>query len=62
MGITIHYRGTMDDIAQIETMEDRVLDLAFSLGGKATLSGSMLASFSSRIVSNCAIAFEYRRR
>ncbi|KAA1257983.1 hypothetical protein LF1_04740 [Rubripirellula obstinata] len=35
MGITIHYRGTMDDIIQVETMENRVLDLVFSLGGRA---------------------------
>lgn len=37
MGISIHYRGTIDDLEQIETMEDRVLDLTFSLGGRATI-------------------------
>lgn len=37
MGITIHYRGTMDDITKVESMEDRVLDLVFSLGGRATI-------------------------
>ncbi len=33
MGVTIHFRGTMNDIQQIETMEDRILDLVLSLGG-----------------------------
>lgn len=37
MGITIHYRGTMDDVSQIEDMEDRVIDLAVALGGRATV-------------------------
>jgi hypothetical protein len=33
MGITIHYQGTIDDLSQVETMEDRLLNLVFSLGG-----------------------------
>lgn len=37
MGITIHYRGTMDDVSQIEDMEDRVIDLAVAMGGRATV-------------------------
>jgi len=37
MGVTIHYCGTLDDIGRIEEMEDRVIDLVFSLGGKATI-------------------------
>lgn len=37
MGITIHFRGTIDDLNQVEEFEDRVLDLVFSLGGKATV-------------------------
>ncbi|MCU0714044.1 MAG: hypothetical protein MUC43_18450 [Pirellula sp.] len=30
MGITIHYRGTIDDVAKVETMEDR-MDRALSI-------------------------------
>ena len=37
MGVTIHYRGTVDDLERIEEMEDRVVDLAFALGGRATV-------------------------
>ena len=37
MGIAIHYRGTIDDLNRIEEFENRVLDLVFSLGGKATV-------------------------
>jgi hypothetical protein len=37
MGVTIHYRGTMDDVALVEEMEDRVIDLALALGGRATV-------------------------
>ncbi|MCA9129345.1 MAG: hypothetical protein KDB22_19805 [Planctomycetales bacterium] len=37
MGVTIHYRGTLDCIESAHEMEDRALDLVFSLGGKATV-------------------------
>ncbi|WP_442509757.1 hypothetical protein SH528x_001349 [Novipirellula sp. SH528] len=37
MGVTIHYRGTVDDLSCVEQLEDRVIDLVFSLGGRATL-------------------------
>ena len=37
MGVTIHYRGTMDDVTLVEEMEDRVVDLALALGGRATV-------------------------
>ncbi len=37
MGITIHYRGTVDDLGKIEELEDRVIDTVFSLGGRATI-------------------------
>lgn len=37
MGVPIHYRGKMDDLSQVETLEDRLLDLVFSLGGRATI-------------------------
>lgn len=37
MGVTIHYRGTVDDVSRVEDMEDRVVDLAFALGGQATV-------------------------
>ena len=37
MGITIHYRGTIDDPDRLEDMENRIVDLAFALGGQATI-------------------------
>jgi hypothetical protein len=50
MGVTIHYRGTIDDISQVEAMEDRLLDLVFALGGKATIWRSFADHDSSRVV------------
>jgi hypothetical protein len=50
MGITIHYRGTIDDVANVETMEDRLLDLVFALGGRATIWRSYADHDPSRIV------------
>jgi len=50
MGITIHYRGRMDDVAQIEEMEDRVVDLTFALGGKATVGRSYADDDPSRVI------------
>ena len=35
IGITIHYRGKIADLARIEDLEDRVLDLSLDLGGHA---------------------------
>lgn len=35
MGITINYRGTVDDLDRIKELEDRVADLVFALGGQA---------------------------
>lgn len=58
MGITIHYRGTMDDVSQIETMEDRVLDLVFSLGGRATIWRSHADHDSSRVVRGLMVELE----
>lgn len=37
MGVTIHYRGTLDDLARVEEFEDRVLDVVSALGGHATI-------------------------
>lgn len=50
MGITIHYRGTMHDLACVEEMEDRVVDLAFSLGGQATIWRSFADRDPTRVV------------
>ncbi len=50
MGITIHYRGKMDDVRQVELLEDRVLDFVYSMGGRATLWRSFDDQDSSRIV------------
>ncbi len=37
MGITVHYRGSLDDMDRVEDFEDRVLDLALALGGEARI-------------------------
>ena len=37
MGITIHYRGSLNDLDRVEEFEDRVLDVALSLGGEARI-------------------------
>lgn len=50
MGITIHYRGTVDDLAQVEALEDRITDLVFALGGRATIWRSYADHDPSRIV------------
>ncbi len=33
MGVTIHYRGKLDQLSQVEDLEDRILELALALGG-----------------------------
>ncbi|NLS98232.1 MAG: hypothetical protein GXX96_39385 [Planctomycetaceae bacterium] len=33
MGITVSYRGSIADLARVEDMEDRVIDLALEVGG-----------------------------
>lgn len=58
MGVTIHYRGTIDDISQVETIEDRVLDLVFSLGGRATIWRSFADDDSTRVVRGLIIELE----
>ncbi len=34
MGVTVFYRGSLDDLERIEDFEDRVVDLALELGGQ----------------------------
>jgi hypothetical protein len=58
MGITIHYRGTIDDVAKVETMEDRLLDLVFALGGRATIWRSFADADPSRVVRGLMIQME----
>ncbi|MEX1027880.1 MAG: hypothetical protein WD049_07725, partial [Candidatus Paceibacterota bacterium] len=48
--MTIHYRGTVDDLGRIEALEDRVTDLVFALGGRATIWRSYADHDPSRIV------------
>lgn len=55
MGITIHYRGTLDDIGCIEQMEDRVMDLVFALGGTATVWRSFADHDPTRVVRGLVI-------
>ena len=58
MGITIHYRGTMDDVGQVESLEDRVLDFVYSMGGRATIWRSFDDHDSSRVVRGLMIELE----
>jgi hypothetical protein len=58
MGVTIHYRGTIDDVSQVETMEDRFLNLVFSLGGRATIWRSFADDDSSRAVRGLIVNLE----
>ncbi len=58
MGVTIHYHGTMDDVSQVETMEDRLLDLVFSLGGRASIWRSFDKCDSSRVVRGLCVNLE----
>ncbi|QDV85027.1 hypothetical protein [Planctomycetes bacterium TBK1r] len=50
MGITIQYRGTLDRLEDVEELEDRVTDIAFSLGGHATIWRSFSEHDRSRLV------------
>ena len=50
MGITIHYRGTIDRLGLIEEFEDRVIDLAFAMGGQATVWRSYADHDSLRVI------------
>ncbi|MCS7469704.1 hypothetical protein NZK35_23890 [Stieleria sp. ICT_E10.1] len=50
MGISIHYRGTLDRLEDVEELEDRVTDIAFSLGGHATIWRSFSEHDRSRLV------------
>lgn len=58
MGLTIYYRGTIDNIARIEEMENRVLDLVFSLRGRATLWRSYSDTDRSRVVRGLMVEME----
>lgn len=50
MGTTIHYSGTLNDTNRVEEMEDRVIDLVFALGGRATIWRSFADHDPSRVV------------
>ncbi len=58
MGVTIHYRGTLDDLSQIELMEDCLLDLVYSLGGRATIWRSYADHDHGRVVRGIIIELE----
>ena len=58
MGITIHYRGKMDDLGQIETLEDRILDFVYAMGGRGTIWRSFADHDPSRVVRGLMIDLE----
>jgi len=56
MGITIHYRGTIDDLNCVEELEDRVIDLVFALGGKPTVWRSWSDTDQTRVLRGLMVA------
>lgn len=50
MGITIHYRGTIDRMEDTEEFEDRVIDIVHALGGQATVWRSFADHDPSRVI------------
>ncbi|MGM0375310.1 MAG: hypothetical protein ACQEQ0_00865, partial [Bacteroidota bacterium] len=50
MGVTIHYRGGLNDINRVEDFEDRVLDFALAIGASARIWRSVSDQRSDRIV------------
>lgn len=50
MGVTIHYRGSLDELVRVEEFEDRVLDVVSALGGHATIWRSFDQQDSTRVV------------
>ncbi|MFO7903083.1 MAG: hypothetical protein ACQESR_12935 [Planctomycetota bacterium] len=50
MGVTIHYRGGLNDIDRVEDFEDRVLDFALAIGASARVWRSVSDQRSDRIV------------
>ncbi len=45
MGITIHYRGKLDDLSQVEAIEDRLIDLTLALGERYGSGGRWRTAF-----------------
>lgn len=37
MGLTVHYRGSLDDLSRVEEFEDCVVQFVFAVGGKPTI-------------------------
>lgn len=50
MALTIHYRGTLDDLSQVEQFEDCVVRLSFSVGGMPTIWRSYVGDDSERVI------------
>jgi hypothetical protein len=50
MGVTVHYRGSIADLARVEDLEDRVLDLALELGANAQIWRSFCPDNPNRIM------------
>lgn len=50
MGMTIHYRGRLAHLSQLETLEDLLIDLVLELGGQVNVWRSVAEHDSSRMV------------
>ena len=50
MGITISYRGSIADLGRVEDLEDRVIDLALEVGGRAQIWRSVCDHDRQRVV------------
>lgn len=50
MGLTIHYRGTLDEMSCVEEFEDTFVRLAFAIGGKPRIYRSFANDNSGRVI------------
>ena len=50
MGVTVHYRGTIDDPDRIEDLEDRLVDFALDSGADVQIWRTASSTDSSRVV------------
>jgi hypothetical protein len=58
MGMSIHFRGRLADAAQLETLEDLLIDLILELGGQVEVWRSVAEHDSSRVVRGLLVNVE----
>ena len=58
MGVTVHYRGRIDNVANIDSLEDRVIDLVLACGGQLQIWRSTAADNPERSVRGLIVNLE----